>query len=101
MKDILFFCRAKGHLCSDFGFSELMWQISDLIRQILDQAVVLSSEVVQFIQSPFGFGCLCDISGQAMGTPIRGTTLRHRGMSMLMEITTTTDIHSCCRKKEV
>lgn len=38
--------------------------------------------------------------GQAMRTPIRDTTLQHQGKSMLMEIITTVDIHSCCKKKE-
>ncbi|XP_031242187.1 protein transport protein Sec16B isoform X3 [Mastomys coucha] len=35
-----------------------------------------------------------------MGTPIRDTTLQHRETNMVMVITTTTDIHSCCQKKE-
>ncbi|KAM7336125.1 hypothetical protein ACRRTK_004618 [Alexandromys fortis] len=38
--------------------------------------------------------------GQAMRTPIRGTTLQHRGKSMFMEIITTIGIHSYCKKKE-
>lgn len=70
-------------------------------------SVFCSCLVHQFpLVSPFTaigewLSVFCDISGQAMRTPIRGTTLQHLGKNMFMEIITTIDIHSCFKKKEV